>query len=252
MASILNTPGNTNTFDQLTLKARKHFTRLAASISFFSSLNIYYKKCLYSFGCLLAVTGMLACKAKHSTETDKIITDTLLSNQPGKAFPVSSDTLYNTWNAIEVFLLDSVLVNGQLPSYTTMQKLLEVVGPADSTDADINACSYHFEDEDAYYFYKDSSRFEVLGDSVILDEFRFAKNNYLLYKNRKLTGQTTLKEMMDWFPKAAKEIHELSRANEGKFKVMPLRASENREDDGHIRIFFKGDKLYLIYYFFPC
>ena len=132
----------------------------------------------------LIVASITAYQQATSSETDKVALADTLASTSTEASPdtgITETSSRTHWDSLEVFDLNLVLIDGKLPRSTTMERLIQVLGPADSTDQHTSECAYHFEAEEAYYYYKDSSRFEVLQDSVILDEFRFAHGHFLLY-----------------------------------------------------------------------
>ena len=105
---------------------------------------------------------------------------------------------------------------------------------------------------DDKYYYKDGSRFENSKNEFAVDEFRFSKNNYILYKGKKLSSQTTITELKKLFPNAMNDIGTIDVYNEGKLQVIQLREDEHNISDGHIKIFIKNGKLYNMHWWFPC
>lgn len=119
-------------------------------------------------------------------------------------------------------------------------------------------CNYIFENEDGSkdvndkYFYKEGSRFENSKEKVAVDEFRFSKNNFILYKGINLNSSTTLADLEILFPKAIKNIQTISVCDEGELQVIKLREDENNISDGHVKLFIKDGKLYYMHWWFPC
>jgi len=160
----------------------------------------------------------------------------------------------------EVFDVDQMLFNGKLKRYFSYSEFQKVFGEADSVNllTDVQPCSYIFENEDGSkdagdsYLYKDGSTFEKSKEKVAVDEFRFSKNNYLLYKGKKLDGKTSLEDLKKLFPNAVKSIYDLKVYKEGILQVIQLREDENNVSDGHIKIFMKDGYLYSMHWWFPC
>ena len=160
----------------------------------------------------------------------------------------------------EVMNEEDILFNGKLKRYFSLKEFEDVFGKADSIklmSAD-EPCSYIFENEDGSkdmedkYLYKNGSRFENTKEKVAVDEFRFVKNNFILYKGMKLNSTTSINELHKIFPNAMKDIRSIDVYGEGKLQVIRLREDENNVSDGHINIFIKNDKLFFMHWWFPC
>ena len=163
-------------------------------------------------------------------------------------------------NQNEVMKTDDILFNGKLKRFFTKKDFENVFGKADSIMlmSEEAPCSYIFENKDGTknmddkYYYKDGSRFENSKNEFAVDEFRFSKNNYILYKKKKLSSQTTITELKKLFPNAMNDIGTIDVYNEGKLQVIQLREDEHNISDGHIKIFIKNGKLYNMHWWFPC
>ncbi len=163
-------------------------------------------------------------------------------------------------NQNEVMKTDDILFNGKLKRFFTKKDFENVFGKADSIMlmSEEAPCSYIFENKDGTknmddkYYYKDGSRFENSKNEFAVDEFRFSKNNYILYKGKKLSSQTTITELKKLFPNAMNDIGTIDVYNEGKLQVIQLREDEHNISDGHIKIFIKNGKLYNMHWWFPC
>lgn len=167
----------------------------------------------------------------------------------------SQDTL------TEVMLEKDLLFNGKLRRYFTVKEFEKNFGKADSIKllSEEEPCSYIFDTEiesndmnDNKYFYKDGSRFENFKDKFAVDEFRFIKNNFILYKGKKLNAATSIIELQKTFPNAVRDIGNMEVYGEGKLQVIQLREDENNISDGHINIFLKNGKLHSMHWWFPC
>ena len=160
----------------------------------------------------------------------------------------------------EVMKEEDILFNGKLKRYFTLNEFENVFGKPDSIKlmSEEKPCSYIFENEDGSkdlqdkYLYKNGSQFENTKEKVAVNEFRFIKNNYILFKGIRLNSSTSINELEKIFPNAMKDIETLDVYKEGKLQVIKLREDENNVSDGHIKIFIKNNKLYFMHWWFPC
>lgn len=160
----------------------------------------------------------------------------------------------------EVMNEKDILFNGRLKRYFTLSEFEKVFGENDSIKLVLEEgpCYSIFENEDGSvdpedkYLYKDGSRFENSKDKVAVDEFRFTKSNFILFKGIKLKSTTSISDLQKLFPNATKDIGKMDVYGEGKQQVIQLREDENNTSSGHIKIFIKNDKLYFMHWWFPC
>ncbi|KIC00404.1 hypothetical protein OA93_02050 [Flavobacterium sp. KMS] len=160
----------------------------------------------------------------------------------------------------EVMNEKDILFNGRLKRYFTLSEFEKVFGENDSIKLVLEEgpCYSIFENEDGSvdpedkYLYKDGSRFENSKDKVAVDEFRFTKSNFILFKGIKLKSTTSISDLQKLFPNATKDIGKMDVYGEGKLEVIQLREDENNASSGHIKIFIKNDKLYFMHWWFPC
>jgi hypothetical protein len=160
----------------------------------------------------------------------------------------------------EVMNEEDILFNGKLKRYFSLKEFEDVFGKVDSIKlmSEEEPCSYIFENEDGSkdmedkYLYKDGSRFENTKEKVAVDEFRFTKSNYILFKGNKLNSYTSITDLQKLFPNAMKSIGIMDVYKEGKLQVIELREDENNVSDGHIKMFIKNGKLYFMHWWFPC
>ena len=202
---------------------------------------------------------LFSCNGKNtkSVEKDDIIKDNLKTISKNKIKTESSkvEDLQN-----EVMLETDILFNGKLNRYFSLNQFQKVFGKTDSIKlmSEEAPCSYIFENEDGSkdlddkYLYKDGSRFENTKQKVAVDEFRFTKKNFILFKGKKLNSTTTISELRTLFPNAAKNIGILDVDEGGELQVIELREDGNNISDGHIKIFVKNGKLYFMHWWFPC
>lgn len=161
----------------------------------------------------------------------------------------------------EVMSEKDILFNGKLKRYFSVKEFESIFGKTDSIQLMINEspCYAIFENEDGSkdtedkYFYKEGSRFENTKEKVAVDEFRFTKKNFILFKGKKLNSSTTATELKKLFPNAFKDIsQDVQNNGENGFQSVVLREDEDGFSDGHVRMFLKNDKLYSIWWWFPC
>lgn len=171
-----------------------------------------------------------------------------------------SDSIVTKDTKNEVMKEEDILFNGKLKRYFSLKEFESVLGKTDSIKlmSEEEPCSYIFENEDGSkdmedkYLYKDGSRFENTKDKVAVDEFRFTKNNFILFKGNKLNANTTTSDLQKLFPNAIKNIGTMNVYREGDLQVIQLREDDNNISDGHIKIFIKNGKLYYMHWWFPC
>jgi len=124
----------------------------------------------------------------------------------------------------------------------------EVFGKADSTIIMEETCSPKFENEDdsldsyGKYLYKNGSRFKNSKDKVLVDEFRFTKNNFILYKGQKLDSSTTISDMEKIFPMPLSAYSDIVN---GEQYIILIEQDDNIPDNT-VGIFFKNERLYYI------
>ena len=202
---------------------------------------------------------VLSCNNKKtkSGEQYDVLTDSLKTISATK-IEADSPTIDEHQN--EVMNEEDIYFNGKLKRYFTLEEFQNVFGKTDSIKlmSEIEPCNYIFENEDGSkdiedkYLYKDGSRFENTKQKVAVDEFRFTKNNYILFKGVKLNSTTTIIDLERLFPNAIKNIGILDVYEEANLQVIQLREDENNVSDGHIKIFLKNGKLYFMHWWFPC
>lgn len=197
---------------------------------------------------------LFSCTAKNNKRSDRFnkLKDTISNNY--------TDSISNSFNQNEVMLETDIFFKGKLNRYFTLNEFQKVFGKTDSIKlmSQETPCNYIFENEDGSkdvndrYFYKEGSRFENSKEKVAVDEFRFSKNNFILYKGINLNSSTTLADLEILFPKAIKNIQTIVVFDEGELQVIKLREDENNISDGHLKLFIKDGKLYFMHWWFPC
>lgn len=212
---------------------------------------------------IVAITSILlfcvSCQKEHTTTEEK----TINSKEQGKTISEKKMNARRSANndyPIEVMEEDAILFNGKLNRYFTLDEFEKEWGKADSIKlvSDVEPCVSIFENEDGSidkenkYLYQAGSRFENTKDKVAVDEFRFTKNNFILYKGITLNASTSLRDLEKLFPNATKNSVTREVDGEGKLEVIQLREDENNISDGHIKLVFKNGKLYSMHWWFPC
>ena len=202
----------------------------------------------------------LSCKNKESKAIEKP------DNSKEIELPISdNNTKSDSTNfkdyQNEVMLEEDILFNGKLKRYSTVGEFEKVFEKADSIKLiteEEERCTYIFENQDGSkdindkYFYKNGSRFENSKDKIAVDEFKFTKSSFIIFKGIKLNSSTSIIELQKLFPNATKDIKDINIHGDGNLKVFHLREDENNVSDGQINIFIKNGKLYLIKWWFPC
>ena len=208
---------------------------------------------------LTIILMTLSCKDKNEkmVENNKPLIERKITKTEIK---VKTDTTKVENGLNEVMQESDILFNGKLTRYFSLDDFGKVFGKADSIKlmSEEAPCNYIFENEDGSkdmedkYLYKNGSRFENTKNKVAVDEFRFTKNNFILFKGIKLNSSTTIKDLKKLFPNAIKDIGTMDVYGEGKLQEIELREDENNVSDGHLKIFIKNDKLYFMHWWFPC
>jgi hypothetical protein len=206
----------------------------------------------------------ISCNEKNTSSVKKneaiVATKKTISETKGKFDTAKFSTSKVTDAQNEVMREDEILFNGKLTRYFTLRKFEQLFGKADSIKlmSEEEPCSYIFINKDGSkniddkYLYKDGSKFENSKNKVAVDEFRFTKNNFLLYKGIKLNAATTISDLQKIFPNAVNNIGTMDVYGEGILKVIQLREDKNNISEGHIEVFIKNGKLYFMHWWFPC
>lgn len=156
--------------------------------------------------------------------------------------------------ALDIMLAEDIRFNGQLKRFFTMSDFEKVFGTPDSVKLlqDEAPCITIFDTEapDDKYLYKDGSRFETHQQQVAVDEFWFTNDNYISYKGIRIDGNTTVNAIKTLFPDAV--MGKINEYREGELQLMILKEDKDGISDGHIKLFFKDDKVYFMHWWFPC
>ncbi len=201
----------------------------------------------------------LSCNSNNTKAVEKLDNSKEIE-KPISENKIKSDSTDFKDYQNEVMNEEDILFNGRLKRYFTLKEFENVFGKADSIKlmSEEEPCSYIFENEDGSkdmedkYLYKDGSRFENTKSKVAVDEFRFTKNNFILFKGKKLNSSTSISDLKKLFPNAIKDIGTMDVYGGGKLQVIQLKEDENNISDGHINIFIKNGKLYFMHWWFPC
>jgi hypothetical protein len=137
----------------------------------------------------------------------------------------------NQGNSIEILDADLMLFNGKLKRFFSLKDFKKNFGEADSTKlmAQEERCAYTFQNIDPTknlqdkFLYKNGSRFENSKEKVAIDEFKFIKNNFILYKGITLDASTTITQLQEIFPNAVENITLMKVYGEGELQMIQLR-----------------------------
>jgi hypothetical protein len=184
--------------------------------------------------------------------------------ESGKA---STDSLIETappderqQNSIEILDADLMLFNGKVKRFFSLKDFKKNFGEADSTKRmkHEERCAYVFQNIDPTqnlqdkFLYKDGSRFENSKEKVAIDEFKFTKNNFILYKGITFNASTTIAQLQKIFPNAVENMSIMSIYGEGELQMIQLREGNYELYDGHINIFLKNGRLFFMQWWLPC
>ncbi len=149
----------------------------------------------------------------------------------------------------------SVRVNGKHPLATSIHSLDELIGKPDSViSIDWNeTCLSGFRSEDSQIAYYGGYQFEQFGDSLYFQsvDFRKSKDIFLQSNDLKLRSTTTIEEIRERFPDAAKGIKKMDVYEIGEVDAIALPPSQDLSD-GHWLLMFRNGKLIRIDDWFPC
>lgn len=165
-----------------------------------------------------------------------------------------------TKNGVDYLLADQLLFNGKHKRYFSRSEFETVYGNPDSTEllSVVQPCNIIFEnesggiDQNNSYLYKNGSTFQSVNDKVAVEEFRFVNGNFITYQGFKIDAKTTVGDLRKLFPEAVQNISSDQHFDEVDLKSITLEEDKNGISDGHIRIFFKGNQVYSIWWWWPC
>lgn len=166
----------------------------------------------------------------------------------------------NQRNNIEILDADLMLFNGKVNRFFSLKDFKKNFGEADSTKLmeHEERCAYAFQNIDPTknlqdkFLYKDGSRFQNSEEKVVIDEFKFTKNNFILYKGITFNAYTTIAQLQKTFPNSVENIGIMKVYGEGELQMIQLREGNYELYDGHINIFLKNGKLLFMQWWFPC
>lgn len=188
--------------------------------------------------------------SKTEQKDNKAKTDSAIQNTRHASEEIKDD------GQDDVMLAKDIRFNGKLERIFDLRDFEKVFGKADSTKlmADEQPCSYIFEDgnENDQYLYKNGSCFENTEQKVGVSRFGFLNGNFILYKGQRIDAKTTLDDIKKIFPNSVRNISHLEMYGEGELPVIRLREDKEGISDGHINIYFKNNRIYSIYWWFPC
>ena len=167
---------------------------------------------------------------------------------------VDSAKTETAYESSDVMQEKDIRFNGKLKRFFTIKEFEQVFGEPDSTKLlkDEAPCVTIFGTEapEDRYLYKNGSRFETSKDSVAVDEFWFTNGNFITYKDTRIDAGTTMEDIEKLFPTAVKG--KLGMDKEGKLWVVKLMEDVNGPSYGHIKLFFKDNKVYFMHWWLPC
>lgn len=187
-----------------------------------------------------------------STKADAVIDTTSITSKT--KIETESDTLN------EVMLEGDVIFNDKVSRLFRLTDFDNIFGKPDSTKlmSEEEPCSYYFQNDDGSkdmedkYLYKNGSRYENNKDRVVVDEFWFVKGNFMMYKGKRIDSGTTIDDLRKIFPNAIRNIGTLNEYRHGNLQYIWLREDATGISDGHIRIFFRENRIYFMHWWFPC
>ncbi len=207
---------------------------------------------------LLWIVLLQSCAKKQEVSQEsenEVVTETdTVKTVSTEKVPVENDSLN------EVMLVEDINFNGKINRFFRIADFEKTFGKPDSTKlmSEEEPCSYVFEnpdgskDKDDKYIYKNGSRFENNKEKVAVDEFRFLNGNFIVYKGHRIDSKTTISDLKKLFPNAIRNMDYIDVYQEGNLQYIQLREDANGISDGHVRIFFKNNRIYFLHWWFPC
>lgn len=228
---------------------RKHVIMQHLTATFFISI------------CFMSISCNDHPKKKISEADIKADTTTqLTATAPASTaiMPAQQDSEKDTLN--EVMDARYIRLNGKLERYFSRKEFSSVLGEPDSAKllSEEEPCTNNFVEADgsvdpqAKYLFKNGSKYENVKNKVAIEEISFAHGDFITYRGVTLNGQTTLTDLQKLFPNAVKNVGMMDVYGEGQLQVIQLREDKNNVSDGHINIFLKNGRLYIMHWWFPC
>lgn len=200
---------------------------------------------------LLIFIAILLFSCQRSTNRALQRDNKAISKRDNVFTSAKPETAYESSDAMQE---KDIRFNGKLKRFFTLKEFEQVFGRLDSTRLlkDEAPCVTIFGTEapEDRYLYKNGSRFETSKDSVAVDEFWFKDGNYITYKGTRIDAGTTMEDIEKLFPNAVKG--RLGMDKEGKLWVVKLREDDNGSSYGHIKLFFKNNRVYFMHWWLPC
>jgi hypothetical protein len=160
-----------------------------------------------------------------------------------------------TSNSVEAMSEKDIMLNGQhhralsLSDYKRIYKKPERRIRVTTEEA----CTSNFEDNpNSEFYFNKGIKFEVSKNKVIVDEFKFTQGNYIIFKQQRLSKNTTLEVVSKIFPHAFSKLKKFNTPENGVMKCIALEETPNHSSDGKVLLFFKKNKLYMLQWWFPC
>lgn len=197
-----------------------------------------------------------------------------IKNQENKAVPAKKESATtsinllkesaqphkNQINSIEILDEDLLIFNGKVKRFFSLKDFKKNFGEADSSKMmkHEERCAYVFQNIDTTknlqdkFLYKGGSRFENSNEKVAIDAFKFTKNNFILYNGIKLDASTTIAQLQKIFPNAVENIGIVNGDSNGELQMIQLREGHYELYDGHINVFLKSGRLFLMQWWLPC
>ena len=218
----------------------------------------------------LSIVAVLlyACQSRSTQQiNDKLVDssvvvaiDTVLVNPTRKNKEVE-------WEDIEVMDYRDIKYQGSLPRYFSVADFERVFGKIDSlvpvsSDAPCDDGLFWYKhdgslsmeelNEISQYWFKNGSRYERYADSVAVDNFKLRGGNFIVFKDIRLDSLSTIKDFGRLFPNATKGLSDMDVYQEGRLQMLILKEEPLGISDGHLRLFFKDGRFYMIHHWFPC
>lgn len=215
----------------------------------------------FVFGCTSSIKDNSKVQVKDSIPETTV--DTILdaidtsSNEPKEV----------SWKDIEVMDSKDIKYQGKLPLVFSVSDFVQCFGEKDSTQSVFidPPCNdgyfwYKFDGSQTreevekinQYWFKDGSKYQRYADSVVIENFKFSPKNFITYRGKRFDSNTTLQDLQKIFPNAVKSMGTIPVYEEGDLVLIILKEEPNGVSDGHLRLFLKNGKLYMMHHWVPC
>lgn len=209
------------------------------------------------FICLVIVSCIITSCKKHRGKD--LLNNNEIVNIVDSTYINIKDTIHNSKNTNqseneEIFYVDSVLINGKVPLYTTYNSFISQIGKQDSIKPFTGEMYSAFEDTievETKSLYKNNSEYELYNGELIYYNIELNQQTYITYRGNKFTHKTSLSDFKIIFPNSVSNSNKIDVHNKGRRTMVRMRVSDNIEIDERINLLFKNNYLESFHWWLP-